>query len=430
MVLLVIGIGATGTLAFTLLNRPDGRAPSRLATSSNTDLRPGQTGIATCTDPVAGRQWRVSWRAVEGWADATAASTVAAELLPTGFAVRAVPGSDARPLPFGVALPGGWVSQDAATWRLRWRPTPAQRQSDPPDAKYQRDGSLAKLTSLTLAAENSPRFVTPDGGCTVYLSPFFSGTSTAIPAGVNPGGGSASTISSTGSAAGLGSAGSTAGWTSSGSGPVAVIGDSLLEQLYAPDDGSLTGALERRLSALGRQSEIAGQPGRRWTPFPGGSPDPAQADPTMLDEIRGLHSARAMVIALGTNDAGWITLSANHRQHEQRLNWVLSHLAAELDELRAAGQCTVLVTAADRNKIHHGAPPERFQKAAVQIDTYLRQRAAADPHDGLKLYDWALTADQHSRRDPVSWFKADTIHLNPAGIPAYADALTRAAALC
>jgi lysophospholipase L1-like esterase len=136
------------------------------------------------------------------------------------------------------------------------------------------------------------------------------------------------------------------------------------------------------------------------------------------------------VIALGTNDAGWITLAANHQQHEQRLTWVLAHLAAQLDELQATRQCTVLVTAADRNKIHHGAPAERFQAAAGAINGYLRQRAATDPRDSLKLWDWALAADQHSVRDPESWFKADTIHLNPVGVSVYADALTRAAALC
>jgi lysophospholipase L1-like esterase len=238
-------------------------------------------------------------------------------------------------------------------------------------------------------------FVTPDGACTVYLAPF-------VTAAVE-------TRNS-----------------------VAVIGDSLVAQLYASEDGTATGSgwLLNRLTAAGSRAEIAGQGGRRWTIKPNIESGLAGADMSMLDEIRGLREARSMVIALGTNDAGWVALAENQEQYELRLAWVLLHLAPILDELRDHGHCTVLTTMATRNRTYLNAAPGQFEAAATRINDYLRQRADVDPNDRLRLWDWAAKANGHGTSDPQPWFGADTIHLNQVGHAPYADELTAAAALC
>jgi hypothetical protein len=87
---------------------------------------------------------------------------------------------------------------------------------------------------------------------------------------------------------------------------------------------------------------------------------------------------------------------------------------------------------ATRNKTYINTAPGRFDAVATRINDYLRQRAGtqADPHDRLRLWDWAAQADWHGTTDPQPWFDTDTIHLNPAGHAAYADGLASAATLC
>jgi hypothetical protein len=137
-----------------------------------------------------------------------------------------------------------------------------------------------------------------------------------------------------------------------------------------------------------------------------------------------------VVVALGADDAWWAGQATRPAQHQARVRWVLRHLAPTLDELRDQGHCTVLVTTAARNKHYPDSPPEEFADAARRINTYLRTRAEADPNDGLRVADWAAHADSHRSTDPVPWFGTDTVQLNPAGIAAYANELTAAAALC
>jgi lysophospholipase L1-like esterase len=343
----------------------------------------------------------------------------AVTLVPTGFAVRPLPGTgpvavpslatgddvpgeaavgasgeapSASPSP---ALPGGWLSRDDDRWLLRWSPTPAETRSAVKDEEWVRMGSLAALAGFPMSVAQDPRFVTPDGACSVYLAPFVSGT---------------------------------AGARNS----VAVVGDSLVAQLYASEDGTTTGTgrLMRRLITAGARAEIAGQGGRRWTIKPNVGSSLETAEASMLDEIRGLREARSMVVALGTNDVGWVALAANQEQYELRLAWVFLHLTAVLDELRDHGHCTVLATMATRNKSYDGADPARFAFAAARVNDYLRQRAGADPNDRLRLWDWAAHADGHGTTDPQPWFGSDTIHLRRAGLAPYADELASAAALC
>jgi lysophospholipase L1-like esterase len=362
---------------------------------------PGQTGAATCTDPVAQEQWRVTWRA------GTASPVI---LIPTGFAVRPLPNAHPTSRPTagtatpettatstGATLPGGWQSRDADRWLLRWSPTPAETATAVPNEEWVRMGPLPTLAAIAMTVRQDPRFVTPDGSCTVYLAPFGSGTASTRHA-------------------------------------VAVVGDSLVVQVFRSEDGTETGPgwLISRLTRAGAQAEIAGQDGRRWTIKPDIGSHLEEAEASMFDEIRGLREARSVVIALGTNDAGWVALAPDQEQYELRLAWVLLHLVPILDELRDHGHCTVLATMATRNKTYINTAPGRFDAVATRINDYLRQRAGtqADPHDRLRLWDWAAQADWHGTTDPQPWFDTDTIHLNPAGHAAYADGLASAATLC
>ena len=404
---------------------------------------PGSTGAATCTDPVGQQEWRVTWRAIRTVAPSptgptptvptptgpatsepalaaptaspSATTNVEADLteraasvtlIPTGFAVRPLPGATptstsptsmapAATAGTGSGLPDGWQSRDADNWLLRWSPTLAELVTATTNEKWERMGPLATLAAIAMTVRQDPRFVTPDGACSVYLAPFVAGT-----AGHRNG--------------------------------VAIIGDSLVAQLFASEDGTATGTgiLLNRLTTAGDRAEIAGQGGRRWTIKPNIGSGLEAAGASMLDEIRGLREARSVVIALGTNDAGWVALAPNQEQYELRLAWVLMHLAPILDELRDHGHCAVLATMATRNKSYLGSLPVRFDAAATRINDYLRQRADADPSDRLRLWDWAVHADEHGTLDPEPWFGSDTIHLRQVGLAPYADELASAAALC
>lgn len=407
----LLAASMVAVLGVVLVTRPDpGPARTVSAPSAAEQLipDPGRTGAATCTDPADRREWRVTWRATTsptpeptGSAPADRAGSVT--LVPTGFAVRPLAGAAGSAGPAGVAGPtptpgpalaGGWQSQDDGRWLLRWSPTLAEVATAVPNEEWVRMGPLATLAAVPMTVHQDPRFVTPDGACSVYLAPFISGTA--------------------------------------GTDTVAVVGDSLLGQLSASEDGTATGAgwLLRRLTAAGDRVEIAGQGGRRWTITPDVAPGLEQAEASMQDELRGLRDARAVVVALGTNDAGWVARAPDQEQYALRLAWTLLHLGPMLDELRDHGHCTVLLTMAQRNKSYVDTAPGRFDAVATRINDYLRRRANADPDDGLKLADWAALADSHGTGDPQPWFGPDTIHLNLAGQAPYADALTRAAALC
>ena len=339
-------------------------------------------------------------------------------LIPTGFAVRPLdpkaPASTPAPTPTGTsvptllatptasspppgpALPGGWQSRDLDRWLLRWTPSPAETRIAVRNEEWVRSGPLDTLAALPMTVRQDPRFVTPDGACSVYLAPFRSGT-----AGHNN--------------------------------TVAVVGDSLVAQLYDSGDGTpaSTGPLLDRLVAAGDRGEISGQGGRRWGVKPDGLTPLEQADSVLIDEMRGLREARSMVVALGTNDAGWVAHAPDQEQYELRLAWAMTHLAAVVDELHDHGHCTVLVTMASRNKSYGaGGDPALFEPAARAMNDYLRQRANADPHDRLKLWDWGPHADPHGHSDPDPWFGSDTIHLKASGLPHYADELAAAAAQC
>jgi lysophospholipase L1-like esterase len=399
---LVVGLAVlAGWGAMAGLNRVVNGPAATVAPGAETvDVVPtaGTTGASTCTDPVGRHIWRVTWKVTAG-AGPDAASGVSGQaeataIAPTGFAVRPLTPGTQGAQDAQARSATGWIDDAQDRWQLNWSPTLAEVAKAPKDETWSRIGGFATLAADKVYVGQSPRYVAPDGSCTVFLTPFVSGRA--------------------------------------GRPTIAVVGDSLTAQLYAPDDNSFTGpgALAERLESGGDRVEINGQAGRRWTPDPDQAAGLEQADYSMDDEIRGLRAAGTMVIALGTNDAGWVAISPNQETYELRLSWVLLHLTPLIDELRADGRCTVLVTMADRDKRYLDSDPAKFQEAAGRINALFEQRADADSHDGLKVYDWAAQADPHGYGTKDAWFGYDYIHLTAAGIQAYANDLTQAAGMC
>jgi lysophospholipase L1-like esterase len=333
----------------------------------------GATGASTCTDPENRREWRVQWR--------TDASGIGVVVTPTGFASR----------PLG----GEWADEGTKTWQLRWNlPALVDRRFGTLMPEKSVNGDILRLTTERIPARLSPRYVTPDGTCSVFATPYT--------------------------------------WGGLSRPQVSVIGDSLVAQL-GPDAEDLEGPslVTERLLAAGRSVEVNGQGGRRWTrPPEAQAGDVSWGDTALIDEIRGLRGGTAQVIALGTNDAGWVSMAANRQDFDLRLAWVLVQLTAILDEVEASGQCTVLVTAEDRKVSYLGNDEARFAEAAQELNDALRERAGKSPDDDVHVSDWAAASADHHTGDDDPWFGEDTIHLNGTGRAEYADHLARAAAAC
>lgn len=349
-----------------------GTASAAPVLTQATDLATrADAGSSTCHDPAERQTWRVRWRRADG------------SVVVTGLDLR----RDGQQR---------WSDQAGATWVLRWDLSASQLAATGASRINHRRGTLALLAQHPVPVGLSPRFVSPDGACTVYLAAFGNGV---------------------------------VGWPQ-----VAVIGDSLVAQLRDARSSARhrQGLLQTGLNAgvRPRRVEVVGQSGRRWTPVPDGTGGQLQADHMLLDEIRGLRGVRAQVLALGTNDAGWVALAHSEAEFDARLDWVLQHLAPLLDEVALTRQCTVLLTAADAPASYLGSRPESFARAMRQINAYLRQRADRSSADGLRLWDWARQAAGHHTGSSRSWFGTDTIHLNQDGRVAYAASLAQAAGTC
>jgi hypothetical protein len=288
---------------------------------------------------------------------------------------------------------GAWVSAATSTWELRWETQPDQVGTSFPPFNVV-TGDLAQLNQRPVSTLWSPRLVAPDGSCTVYLYPFH-GTS----------------------------------------GPrVAVVGDSLLQQLNDPDYNRtwLQGFAQGNLAAQGRSTEVEGQGGRRWTPVPG-TTDLVRADGHLLDELRGLrtHGLAGMVVALGANDAGWVAQNGlTESERESRLNDVLTGIDAALAELAGYGVCVVVVTGPDHPGRYWGSDPAHYAWAERAVNDRLRFYAGIDGADWLQLEDWAAASDGHHFGDPDPWYVDDDIHLNDTGRLHYTAALVRAGTAC
>jgi lysophospholipase L1-like esterase len=377
--LFVVVLAAVAAIVAVVGGRQFGSSPEPLWPAEA-----AQTGASTCTDPVAAQQWRVSWKVSQQLG-----------VLPTALQSRTLPG-------------GAWQDRSGENWQLRWNQAPAENAGTDFAVDHTVTAPLSGLSQVAVSASLSPRFVTPDGACSVYTAPFGPGAA--------------------------------------GPGSVAVIGDSLVAQVVpaaatppvaassSPDSSapsvpnSSPGPLRRALSDEGYRSQIDGQGGRRWV-VPQEKTDALDlANGAMVDELRGLRSAGTVVVSLGTNDANYVSLAPNETDLESRLNWTLTGLEQTLDELAKNGHCTVLVTMAARGKGSPGIENARqFELAAARINDLMRRKAEAEPR--LALYDWGTQGDQHPYGTAQAWFGPDTVHLSAVGLPVYVRALTEAAAL-
>ena len=330
----------------------------------------GRSGTSSCTDPVGHREWRVSWR--------TSASSIGVVLTPTAFESRATGAS-------------AWTDERAQGWELRWTgSTIVSPKFGPLVSEKTLRGPFTVLAGQRIPTRLSPRYVTPDGACTVFATPYGAG-----PANERE---------------------------------VAVIGDSLVSQL-----GPVPGPEGPTLLATGMPGdrvEVNAQGGRRWTQIPDAQPGLDAANLVMTDEIRGLRGATSQVVALGANDIGWVSQAPDRQQFEVREAWVVLHLAPLLDEIEASGQCTVVLTAQDRKVTYLQGNEAWYAEAATEVNDLMRRRAAEDADDDLRIWDWGAISADHHTGDADSWFGEDTVHLNAEGRRRYAEELAKAAALC
>jgi hypothetical protein len=198
---------------------------------------------------------------------------------------------------------GAETSAADSVWELRWDNTPAEWPAVPPDQVpspapgFQRiRGKLADFGGQWRSALLSPRLVTPDGACTVYLTPF------ANKAG-DP------------------------DWPK-----VAVLGDSLLQQLNDPayNDDHYQGVAEGVLNDAGIRAEVEGQWDTRWTPGGAGGLDGAASHQT--DEFRGLleHDTDGFVVTPGARDAIYVASAPAGPDRDARMTEVHDKLVTAL----------------------------------------------------------------------------------------------------
>jgi lysophospholipase L1-like esterase len=213
---------------------------------------------------------------------------------------------------------------------------------------------------------------------------------------------------------------------------VAVLGDSLVGSLndlyYNTRYGQ--GFVEGVFNSHRVRVEVEGQGGRRWTPM--GTDPLGAADSYLLDELRGLggHEVDAAVVALGANDAASLAYSTPADQLEAVRTQVQSQLTAVLTEM-AASTCVVAVTSVAHPVTLLGVPSRvAYPKEAGALNGIVRDLANSDPHDGLRVYDFAAQAKNHQYRNRTPWFIHDNLHLNATGKLFYTDLLWRAASQC
>lgn len=386
LLVLLLALGAVGWFAASRPSASGSPPPPWPA-------RPAQTGSATCTDPSTNQQWRVSWQVSSQMG-----------VLPTGLDKRTLPD-------------GPWQTQSGERWQMRWNQAPAQIAGTDFAWDNTLTAPLSGLSQVAVSASLSPRFVTPDGACTVYTAPFGPGA---------PGTGSVAVVGDS-LIAQLVPGGKTESVTT-GATASPVPGTSLSPSSAAATEAPATdGPLIEALRGQGLRVQIDGQGGRRWVVAQEQTDALELANGTMVDELRGLREAGKVVVALGTNDAGWSALGSE-ALYEERLSYSLTQLENTLGELSRSGHCTVLLTVAGTGKTNSDIPrSERFELAAARINDLMRRAAEASPR--LALYDWGSQGDQHAYGTADSWFGPDTVHLSPAGIRAYTQALTEAAQL-
>jgi hypothetical protein len=297
----------------------------------------------------------------------------------------------------GLSRTAGGTTTDAAslTWELRWDHHPSlypPAAASPPAQPF--ESRRGQLTPTGVGAQVpgwfSPRLVTPDGACTVYLSPF----DQAPP---------------------------NSGWPR-----VAVLGDDLLGQLNDSNVNQFydQGFVEARLAGLRIGTEIEGQTGRRFSDD-GAADLLDRADSYLLDEYRGLleHDVDGFVVALGVNDAAYIA-AAPPAERTARRDAVYAKLAKLAAEIGQRTGCVQLVT------MPESSPDPALADAAFQVNQFARFVGLGSPNDSGDLVDFAAAAASHRATDPEPWLAPDGVHLAGAGLDRYTDALVQAARRC
>ncbi|WP_192809786.1 GDSL-type esterase/lipase family protein [Actinomadura rudentiformis] len=329
------------------------------------------TGSAACTE--GGVTWRVDYNTADG-----PYGTVA-----TVAGLKRIDAS-------------GESDAGSQQWELRWDNLPGEwpppGQSGLMGPHHQLKGNLAAIDDQPVATYLSPRLVTPDGACQVYLAPFANRRGT-------------------------------------GSWPrVPVLGDSLLQSLNdnSYNQNAIQGYVEGNLNDIGIRTEVEGQGGRRWTPAKD-TAGLAKADSYLLDEFRGLleHDTDGFVVALGANDALYIA-TAPDDQRAARLEEVRNALIEVVREMSARTGCLVAVTAPE----HANTYDPDYPAAALELNNVLRWIAASNATDSMELVDFATRAKTHRKNDPAPWFDSDDLHLNMAGRLVYTATMSEAARKC
>ncbi len=317
-----------------------------------TSAQAAVAGSASCTE--GGVRWRVDY-----------------SVAPTGF-------GDAATVT-GLRRIAGASDTDASalTWELRYDNLPAAYPpagANPPP--YQSARGTLPSVNRSVVLYLSPRLLTPDGSCVVYLAPF--GTTATTPT-------------------------------------VAVLGDDLVHQLNdsSYNTNAIQGYLEGNLRKLGVRTEVEGVPGRRWTDN---------------SDFRGLleHDPHGFVAALGMNDALHIAAGATAAERDTRLNQVLANLATFAGEMAQRGGCVVAVTVPENPS---SRDPD-YADAARRINDWIRFTAASNATDAWEVSDFGADARSHQAGSAHPWFNGDNLVLNTAGKLVYTATLTKAATRC
>ncbi|HEV7761549.1 MAG TPA: hypothetical protein VGO78_21230, partial [Acidimicrobiales bacterium] len=291
----------------------------------------------------------------------------------------------------------GEVTAATDTWQLRrdWLPSENQDQNGDGsnDPFWERTGGLDSLDDDAMVDYVSPRLVTPDGTCTVYLSPFQNLLS--VPNAPR----------------------------------VAVLGDTLTMLVSRSAGATIQGTVQANLNAAGISTEVEGTDWKslgmdvtQTTPL-------AKANSYLMDEYRGLldSDVDGFVVALGANDAFRVAAEPVATRVAKR-NEVLGQFMLALVEMQQRSGCVAMVT-----------PPEETTNVDLQTEIHanneaLRAFVAQNTSDSLELVDFAARAHGHRTTDPNpaqnAWFEADNLTLNARGQAEYAADLTRAAQLC
>jgi hypothetical protein len=295
---------------------------------------------------------------------------------------------------------GQTTDAGAMTWELRYEnhpsrhpapsPPPTWPASYPPPFESVRGTLTAEGIGRAVIEHFSPRLVTPDGACTVYLSPFRrDGTQPTWP-------------------------------------KVAVLGDDLVHQLNDSSFnlGAYQGYAEAAMNDNGIRAEVEGHTGARWVGP--ANPDPlTHANGHLTDEFKGLleHDIDGVVVTIGTHDALWIAGGATPEERTQRFEQRRWEIQARVDEMAARVGCVQLVTIPEQaTNTNHAA-------AAQQLNNHLRWFGSAR-EDGWDVTDFADRAHTHRAGSTDAWFQADNVHLNPVGTLVYTATVIEAAKRC